>query len=98
MPSDDFTKSTQPIPVDTRDIAVEHETAKRAYALWESYGRPDGRDLEIWLEAERQFLGTDSAVNASHGAPVAAPTLSDAVHPKAAGTPSASVSSSKKRR
>jgi Protein of unknown function (DUF2934) len=26
----------------------------RAYELWEQAGRPAGRDLEFWLEAERQ--------------------------------------------
>lgn len=27
----------------------------RAYALWEQAGRPAGRELEFWLEAERQL-------------------------------------------
>jgi DUF2934 family protein len=27
----------------------------RAYELWEEAGRPPGRDLEFWLEAERQL-------------------------------------------
>jgi hypothetical protein len=26
----------------------------RAYELWEDAGRPAGRDVEFWLEAERQ--------------------------------------------
>lgn len=26
----------------------------RAYELWEEAGRPSGRDLDFWLEAERQ--------------------------------------------
>jgi len=26
----------------------------RAYELWEEAGRPTGRDVEFWLEAERQ--------------------------------------------
>jgi Protein of unknown function (DUF2934) len=26
----------------------------RAYELWEEAGRPAGRDVEFWLEAERQ--------------------------------------------
>jgi hypothetical protein len=26
----------------------------RAYELWEEAGRPSGRDVEFWLEAERQ--------------------------------------------
>ena len=27
----------------------------RAYELWEQAGRPAGRELEFWLEAERQI-------------------------------------------
>jgi hypothetical protein len=27
----------------------------RAYELWEKAGKPVGRDLEFWLEAERQI-------------------------------------------
>ena len=27
----------------------------RAYELWEQAGRPPERDLEFWLEAEKQF-------------------------------------------
>ena len=30
------------------------EIARRAKALWEHYGKPVGRDEEIWLEAERE--------------------------------------------
>ncbi|MFT4572711.1 MAG: hypothetical protein ACI8TX_003862 [Hyphomicrobiaceae bacterium] len=26
----------------------------RAYLLWEEMGRPDGKDLELWLQAERE--------------------------------------------
>jgi hypothetical protein len=27
----------------------------RAYQLWEQAGRPSGRDLDFWLEAEREI-------------------------------------------
>ena len=30
------------------------EIAQRAYQLWEKAGRPDGKDMEFWLEAEAQ--------------------------------------------
>jgi hypothetical protein len=34
----------------------------RAYELWEKAGRPAGRDLEFWLEAEREIsTPTDQA-------------------------------------
>ena len=28
-----------------------------AYRLWEDAGKPDGRDMDFWLEAERQAGG-----------------------------------------
>ncbi|AWM03208.1 DUF2934 domain-containing protein [Bradyrhizobium amphicarpaeae] len=31
------------------------EVRTRAYALWEHAGRPSHRELEFWLEAERQI-------------------------------------------
>jgi hypothetical protein len=37
---------------------VSHDViARRAEELWRQYGCPQGRDEEIWLEAERQLLG-----------------------------------------
>ena len=32
------------------------EIAVRAYELWEQRHRPEGYDVEFWLEAERQLL------------------------------------------
>ena len=28
-----------------------------AYSLWEDAGKPDGRDMDFWLEAERLAAG-----------------------------------------
>lgn len=36
----------------TRQLSHE-DISQKAKELWESYGRPAGRDEEIWLEAER---------------------------------------------
>lgn len=41
---------------------TQTEISQRASMLWENQGRPDGRDQEIWLEAERQLLGVDPLV------------------------------------
>ena len=41
------------------------EVAQYAYQLWQGYGSPSGRDLDIWLEAERQIAGT--AQNSNSG-------------------------------
>jgi hypothetical protein len=41
-------------------IGMEDETQRvireRAYALWEAEGRPKGRALEHWRQAEREVL------------------------------------------
>jgi hypothetical protein len=34
---------------------TENRIRRRARQLWEESGRPSGRDLEFWLEAEREF-------------------------------------------
>ncbi|WP_166096493.1 DUF2934 domain-containing protein [Bradyrhizobium barranii] len=34
--------------------SLVEETRRRAYKLWENAGRPEGRDLEFWLRAERE--------------------------------------------
>lgn len=35
-----------------------HEAiARQAYELWQNRGCPNGQDLELWLEAERQLTG-----------------------------------------
>ena len=37
---------------------VPHERiAKRAYEIWQSSGRPDGRHQDHWLQAERELNG-----------------------------------------
>jgi hypothetical protein len=34
---------------------TEKRIRRRARVLWAESGRPSGRDLEFWLEAEREF-------------------------------------------
>ena len=43
---------------DTRDPHTIARIQERAYALFEERGREHGRDLEHWLEAERQITGS----------------------------------------
>ena len=38
----------------SRQITTEI-IASRAYTLWEQAGRPQGRDVEYWLQAETQL-------------------------------------------
>jgi len=37
---------------------VDREIRMRAQHLWEHAGRPAGRDLDFWLEAEREIRST----------------------------------------
>lgn len=48
-------QSAQPIktPMD-----VEEHVRRRAYELYEERGKVDGFEVEDWLQAEAEFLGT----------------------------------------
>ncbi len=72
--------SSHPVVPDTRELPLNLEIARHAYDLWERYGRPEGRDVAIWLEAERQLLGADEKVNKHAGGAVLARPLEDAVY------------------
>ncbi len=47
-----------PAPVERPGRNLQEDITRQARLLWQSYGEPKGRDLEIWLEAERQVLGS----------------------------------------
>jgi hypothetical protein len=36
--------------------ALRRSIEERARALWEADGRPEGRELEYWLQAEREIM------------------------------------------
>ncbi|WP_342738993.1 DUF2934 domain-containing protein [Bradyrhizobium sp. B117] len=44
----------------TRDQQIK----MRAHELWEHAGRPAGRDLDFWLEAEREIRGRSDETSA----------------------------------
>lgn len=51
-------KKAAPSKVVRREIATTITTeiiAARAYTLWEKDGRPHGRDVQYWLQAEQQL-------------------------------------------
>jgi len=52
-----------PSKISSMNTTYHNDVSQRAYQLWQNYGCPDGRDVEIWLEAERQLGGqqADSA-------------------------------------
>ena len=41
--------------------ATQEEISRRAQQLWETSGRPADRDVEIWLQAERELRSEASA-------------------------------------
>lgn len=51
-------------PASTERTAEQRDRiAARAYAIWLESGQPDGRDMEHWLEAERQLGLDDTAAS-----------------------------------
>ena len=48
---------------------TENRIRRRARTLWEESGRPSGRDLEFWLQAEREFQEAEDLAKKydSHG-------------------------------
>lgn len=44
--------------------ASAESISRRAYELWEQQGRPDGQDLQHWLQAEQELNGTQSSAQA----------------------------------
>ena len=57
--------SGEPAPSSGFDEDAERkimERRERAYSLWEREGRPEGRDLDHWQQAEAPEPGTDPRV------------------------------------
>lgn len=48
-------KSSSASPAERLAPAGQQQIAERARAIWEERGRPEGRDLEHWFEAEREL-------------------------------------------
>jgi len=44
---------------------LERHIRLRAYALYESRGYEDGHDLDDWLQAEAEIIGTQETANAA---------------------------------
>ncbi|GJD49605.1 hypothetical protein OPKNFCMD_2337 [Methylobacterium crusticola] len=55
---------------DGPEVTIE-EIRARAYDLWERYHRPQGREIELWLLAERELRAErERRLAAGAGAPV----------------------------
>ena len=53
-PSQSTTRSREPVTARPRSLTHE-DIAVRAHSLYAQSGYPHGRDVEFWLEAERQL-------------------------------------------
>jgi hypothetical protein len=51
----------------------ENEVANRAYHLWEKAGRPHGKDLSFWIQAETEIREPASGARAHTGTGAARP-------------------------
>jgi hypothetical protein len=49
-------RSVRPLNRSPKPVTQE-QIAALAYELWVAQGRPQGSDIDIWLEAERQLAG-----------------------------------------
>jgi hypothetical protein len=61
-PKNDSTEATEaqnPAASDDRETRIDDDAvARSAYRRFEERGREHGRDMEDWLEAEREVRGT----------------------------------------
>ena len=48
-------------PTEAADPKLRGRIEERAYSLWESDGRPEGRALDYWLQAEQEILAQAEA-------------------------------------
>lgn len=48
---------------------TEHDIALRAHQLWEEAGKPPGRELEFWLQAEQELQGAAERGEPEKGSP-----------------------------
>ncbi|MDQ1184294.1 DUF2934 domain-containing protein [Agrobacterium larrymoorei] len=68
-------------------VSEQEWISKRAYTLWESEGRPHGRDAEHWEQAKKEFtlLQSTKATKPAHrkkGEVKAAPVPPETTKPK----------------
>jgi hypothetical protein len=65
-------------PISTRNVPLHDEIARRAEDIWNRSGRPSGRDVEFWLQAERELLGADPTVHLEGESAVSAAQYTEA--------------------
>jgi hypothetical protein len=58
-------KRSEPTRQATDLKTLEEQIRRRAHELYEARGREDGRDLDDWLQAEVEILGTQQKAAAA---------------------------------
>ena len=58
------------IPNSNSRSVIHEAIATRAYELWLSYGEPENRAEEIWLEAERELVAGRRELKSEPALPV----------------------------
>lgn len=74
------------------NTAIEERIRTRAYELWESEGRPDGREIDHWLQAVHEVAadrGADGKTAAARAPRKAAASAATGPAPKAKSTKTA---------
>jgi hypothetical protein len=51
----------KPSPSQASPDVTQERIAERARQIWMDRGQPEGKDMEHWLEAERQLRGANKA-------------------------------------
>lgn len=72
----------------------EHKIAARSYSIWESEGKPDGKALDHWLQAQSELV---AEIKRTTKAPIKAKakTATAAKKPRAAAKPKKTIAKPK---
>jgi hypothetical protein len=57
-------------PIDFKRGPLHEEIAQCARDLWAKSGKPDDRDVEIWLEAEQRLLSVTKSPGGKNSGPI----------------------------
>jgi Protein of unknown function (DUF2934) len=52
-------------PVEPKTPELDDKIRRRAYELYEERGRTDGSEVEDWIQAETEVLGSNDTVKAA---------------------------------
>jgi hypothetical protein len=76
---------------------IEEKIRRRAHDLWEAAGRPEGRDEENWMEAERQIMAEEGEGEPTRGQPQLAPNERPEPQPEVPVDPTGGVEGTRSR-